>query len=137
MRKALIVLVSFAAVAGCASMGGFGGSGSGTASGSASGSAQLSSQCANPDYGVSSAARKVSTFLGATARFAGSAAELQGSLTSACAAMGRELGMGSLSGDPRSVCNAVSQRIREESQALRAQANLTIQVAAQPPRCEI
>jgi hypothetical protein len=137
MRKALIVLVSFAAVAGCASMGGLGGAGSGTASGGASGSAQLSSQCSNAQYGVSSAARKVSTFLAATARFTGAAAELQGSLGSACAAMGAELGMGSLSGDPRTVCNSVSQRIREETQALRAQANLTIQVAAQPPHCEV
>jgi hypothetical protein len=135
MRKSFIALTSILAVAGCASLGSM--SGAGSSSGSASGGAQLSSQCANPNYGVSSAARRVTAFLTATSRFASASAELEGSLRSTCAAMGAELGMGSLGGDVRSTCDAVSQQLRSEVQSLRAQANLQIAVAAQPPRCEI
>src|SRR5690606_29866241 len=135
MRKPFIALFSLVAVAGCASMGSMGGAGA--ANGSASGSAQMSSQCANPDYGVSSAARKLSAFLQATSKFASTSAELEGSLKSACAEMGAELGMGSLSGDTQTTCDAVSQKLREEVSSLRAEANLRIEVAAQPPRCQV
>ncbi|MBC7174517.1 MAG: hypothetical protein H5U40_18880 [Polyangiaceae bacterium] len=51
--------------------------------------------------------------------------------------MGAELGMVSSSGDVRTSCDAVSAKIREEVQSLRAQANLQIQVAATPPRCQV
>ncbi len=133
MRKPLIALTSTLMVAGCAAVGSMSGTGSGTAGGGA----QLSSQCANPDYGVSSAARKVSAFLAATSRFASASAELEGSLKSTCAAMGRELGMSGLDGDVRSTCDAVSQQIRSEVQGLRAQANVQIAVQAEPPHCQI
>lgn len=133
MQKSLIALTSILAVAGCSSLGSVPGADTGTSSGGA----QLSSQCANPDYGVSSAARKVTSFLAATSRFASASAELEGSLKSTCAEMGAELGMGPLSGDVRTTCNAVSQKIRQEAQELRAQANVQITVAAQPPSCEV
>ncbi len=135
MRKPFIALASIVAVWGCGSLAS--GPGADTVGGSGSGGAQLSSQCANPSYGVSSAARKVSSFLTATARFASASAELEGSLKSTCAAMGAELGMGTLSGDVKTTCDAVSQKIRQEVQSLRAEANVQISVAAQPPHCEI
>jgi hypothetical protein len=100
------------------------------------GGAQLSRQCADPNYGVSSAARRVTTFLTATSRFASASASLDGSLRQTCEKMGRELGV-RVAGDTRSICDAVSRTIRDEMDALRTEAGVEIAVNAVPPHCEV
>lgn len=110
--------------------------GSGSARGASEGSATLSSQCANPNFGISSAARRVSTFLGATARFASASASLDASLRQTCERMGRELGL-RVSGDTQTTCHAVARALREEMDALRTEAGVEIVVNAAPPRCEV
>jgi hypothetical protein len=107
-----------------------------TGQGTSDGSAQLSRQCADASFGVSSAARRVTTFLGATARFASASASLDASLRQTCEKMGRELGL-RLSGDTSTTCDAVSRTLREEMDALRTESSLEIAVNAVPPHCEV
>lgn len=104
-----------------------------------SGGEGLSRSCASGDFGVSAAARRVSGFLSATGRFTAAAGELQSSLINVCKDMGGELGMSDseLNGDVRFACDAVSSKLREEIDAVRGSGNVTISVAAAPPRCEI
>lgn len=140
MRKSTIGLVLMAlALGGCPPgtglPGGSGVPGGGGSSGGGS-NGELSAECRG-DFGTSEAAAKVETFMLATARFTRAAADLDGSLKESCQAMGRELGLGTLSGDTRSVCDAAGNKLRDELQGLRAEASLRIEVAASPPICEV
>lgn len=139
MRRSTIALIAGAIMlAGCPPLpegpDGLGGGGGG---GGSSGG-ELSSEC-QADFGASAAAAKLEGFMLATAQFTRAAAALEGSLKDSCIAMGNELGMssGELSGDVRTVCNAVGVKLREEMSDLSASASLRIEVAATPPRCEI
>lgn len=112
------------------------GAGQGTAGG------ELSGSCGG-DFGAGVAAQKLETFLSATADFTGAAAELEGSLISACEDMAEELEIpeSELQGKPgepkvKAVCSPVSAKIEAEMKDLRASAKLDVKVAAQPPRCE-
>jgi hypothetical protein len=132
MHRHLLAFAVATALAGCVPPGTHSGS---TAHGS-EGNAQLSRQCADANFGVSSAARRVSTFLTATSRFASASASLDASLRQTCGKMGRELGVG-LSGDTRATCDAVSRALREEMDALRSESGLEIAIHAVPPHCEV
>ncbi|MFO0695760.1 MAG: hypothetical protein U0230_19520 [Polyangiales bacterium] len=103
------------------------------------GTAQLSSQCANPNYGVSAGARKISSFLVATNAYARSAGELDAQLLRTCQTMARELGIpaSELGSGTQGVCEAVATRISSEMRSLRAEANVRIGVIAVPPQCEL
>jgi len=103
---------------------------------------ELSGSCGG-DFGASVAAQKLEVFLGATADFTGAAAELEGSLISACEDMAEELEIpkSELQGSPgqpklKAVCSPVSAKLEAELKDLRASAKLDINVAATPPRCE-
>ena len=135
MRR-LAICAMLTGLLGCPPGMGTGGGGGG-GGGSAGGEANLSRECSSPDFGAGAAARKVSAFLGATARFTTAAADLQSSLFDVCRQMGESLGMssGELSGDMRGTCDAVSAKLREELQAVRGQA--TVEIYAAPPRCEV
>lgn len=103
---------------------------------------ELSGSCGG-DFGASVAAKKLETFLSATADFTGAAAELEGSLISACEDMAKELEIPEeqLQGTPgepkvKAVCRPVSAKLEAELQDLRASAKLDVKVNATPPRCE-
>ena len=137
MRKSAFVWCLLgAAVVGCPPgtnvPGGPGGGGGG--GGSAGG--ELSSECQNLSVEASASAMKMASFVRATDAFVKATGDLQGSLKDTCVAMGDELGIDT-SGDVQAVCNRVGDAIRTEMNSLRAEANLTIEVAATPPRCEI
>ncbi len=143
MKRISIGAVLLSAVlAGCpaGAPGGLGGLGGG---GGGSGGGELSGQCMG-DFGTGDAAQKLEAFLTATSTFVGTAAELERSIVDSCKQMGRELGVpdGDMepSGDEpvvRSACAPVAAKIQSEMADLRAQANLTITIAATPPRCEV
>jgi hypothetical protein len=110
---------------------------------SASSGGELSGSCGG-DFGASVAAQKLEVFLGATADFTGAAAELEGSLISACEDMAKELQipeseLQGTAGEPKvkAACAPVSAKIEAELKDLRASAKLDINVAATPPRCEV
>lgn len=132
MARLVFIFCLASALAACVPPGSHGGS---TARGGQE-SVQLSRQCADADFGLSSAARRVSTFLSATARFASASASLDASLRQTCAAMGDELGL-RVSGDSRTTCDAVARTLREEMDALRTEAGLEIAIHAVPPHCEV
>ncbi|MAT27084.1 MAG: hypothetical protein CMN29_19395 [Sandaracinus sp.] len=121
------------------------GGGSSSSGGSTSGGGgtaaqpRLSNRCAQASFSASEAARKVSTFLRATAAFSNASADLADSLFDVCKSVGRELGMSEaeLSGDLRGTCDAVAAKVRSELQAAQSEANLRVDVFAQPPRCEV
>lgn len=119
---------------------GLGGSGAGRggASGGGGGATGLSSQCQG-DFGASKAAVKLSSFLGATAKFAHAAADLETSLLDSCTSIGKELGMSGadLAGDTKSVCDAVSAKLNAELRSVRAEGNVKIDIVSTPPRCEV
>lgn len=106
--------------------------------GNISGGGEASGQCGG-DFGAGNEAQKLEAFLLATAAFTGNAADLQTSLWDTCKRMGVELGIpeGDLQGDMRAACDLVSAKIRSEMTDLRAQARLTLSIAATPPRCEV
>ena len=110
----------------------------GPSTGGGGGGTGLSSQCQG-DFGAGEAAVKLTSFLGATAKFAHAAADLESSLLQNCQAIGRELGMdgGALSGDTKTVCDSVSAKLSAEIRSVRAEANLKIDIVSTPPRCEI
>ncbi len=135
-RKRFTMFCAAAALIGCP--GGMGSTLPTAGNGDSSSGGELSAQC-TADFGVSAAAQKVETFLMATSKFAASAAELEGSLKESCIAMGSELGLSNddMQGDVRGVCQAVSAKLSGDLGALRAEAELTIDVVAVPPRCEV
>lgn len=103
---------------------------------------ELSSSCGG-DFGASVAAQKLEVFLAATADFTSAAAELEGSLISACEDMAKELEipeseLQGKAGEPKvkAVCSPVSAKLEAEIKDLRATAKLNVNVAATPPRCE-
>lgn len=119
----------------CSGMPAAGGPASGGGGGAATG---LSDQCRG-DFGASKAAVRLSSFLGATARFAHSAADLETSLLDSCKSIGGALGMdaGALSGSTKTVCDAVSAKLSAELKGLRAEGNVQVNVVSTPPRCEV
>jgi hypothetical protein len=100
--------------------------------------ATLPSQCTG-GWGAGGAAARVQGFFGATSALLHAAADVPDQLFGLCRNMGRELGMpaSQLEGDLRTVCDAVSNRLRSEVGDLRAEANLRIEVVSTPPRCEV
>jgi len=109
---------------------------------SGSSGGELAGRCGG-DFGASVTAKKLETFLSATADFTSAAAELEGSLISACEDMAKELEIPEeqLQGTPgepkvKAVCMPVSAKIEAELQDLRASAKLDVKVAATPPRCQ-
>ena len=133
-----LVLLLGAAMAGCP--GGSGGGGGLGGLGGGGGGGELGAQCTG-DFGADASAQKLEAFLLATASFVGSAAELEASLASACRDMGDKLGIPEeeMQGDPpqRAACQAVSAKIQSELQALRAAGQITVTIAATPPRCTV
>jgi hypothetical protein len=108
-----------------------------------SGGADLGARCGG-DFGVEASAQKLESFLSASADFMTTAAELEGSLLSACTDMGKELGVPEAEMQPRggeapvkSACAAASAKLQSELQGLRAEAKLKLDVVATPPRCEV
>ncbi|MCS6799765.1 MAG: hypothetical protein NZ898_14830 [Myxococcota bacterium] len=103
-----------------------------------SGAAGIGAECRG-DFGESPSAKILETFLGASADFVDTAASLEGELVQACRDMARELGLPEAGGTEgaRAACEPVSVKIREEMQALRAEANLAVRVASTPPVCEV
>ncbi len=99
--------------------------------------ARMSSRCANARFEANAAGKRVTAFLGAAAQFSNAAFELQASLVDVCKRIGGELGMSSaeLSGDVRSVCNAVRDKLRAELAAVGS--GVQLQVVTTPPRCEV
>ena len=138
MRRILMLVPALALIA-CPGAGGLGGGGGGGGGGTSGGSAGVSAQCRDANYGESSAAMKVHTFLMAAHNFTASANQLSGSLKDVCERMGGELGMSGaeLSGDVQTVCHNVATKLNQEMNGLRAEANFKVEVVAQPPRCEV
>ena len=91
----------------------------------------------NATFEASAAARRVSTFLRATADFTRATADLESGLLDTCKSIGGALGMsaGELSGDLRTTCMAVRDKVRAEMAAVGE--GIEIQVIATPPRCEV
>jgi hypothetical protein len=110
----------------------------------AAGGGELSSSC-TADFGTQKAAQQVETFLLATSKFAGTAAELESSLLDTCKSMGKALEMkdedykAKSPDEPavRAVCGAVSAKLGAELSDLKASGNLHAKVVATPPRCEV
>lgn len=134
--RPLTYLVLVTSLLGCPLPPPQGGSGGG---GQSSGGepARMSSRCANARFEANAAAKRVTAFLGAAAQFTNAAYELQASLVDTCKRIGGELGMSSaeLTGDVRSVCNAVRDKLRAEMSAVGS--GVQIQVVSTPPRCEV
>jgi hypothetical protein len=93
---------------------------------------------------VSASARKLEAFLSASADFMGEAGELEGSLLAACKDIGQKLDvpeaeMQASGGTPavKAACGAASAKLKAELGELRASAKLSIEVVAEPPRCEV
>lgn len=98
---------------------------------------QQQSRACDSDFGTTEAAMKLESFLLATSRFVGTAAELDGSLKDACTRMAGELGVTPGTGDARAVCQPVVEKLRSEMSDLRASAHLTIAIESRPPVCEV
>lgn len=133
-----VVLLS-AALAGCPGSSA-GGGGLGGLGGGGGGGGELGAQCTG-DFGAEASAQKLEAFLLATASFVGTAAELEATLASSCREMGEKLGIpeAEMQGDPpqRAACNAVAAKIQSELRDLRAAGQITVTIAAVPPRCEV
>lgn len=101
------------------------------------GGGAVSMAACGADFGTTSAAAKLETFFDATARFHDSAFAAEAELLAACQRTGRALGMseGELSGNLAEVCGAANERLRTEMAAIRS--NTTVNVASEPPRCEV
>ena len=143
MRTARNLVFLMAALA-CGCGGGLAGAGRLTGRGgvSASGGGGIDASCRR-DFGTSAGAQKLEAFISAADGFTAAADDIQTTLLEACQQMGRELGMsaGELSGSgpeaTRSVCNAVSERLRGELRAVRAHAGVTVTIRTRPPRCSV
>ncbi len=133
--QTLLVLVT--ALAGCPvppTGGGGTGAGGQTSGGEPT---RISNRCASARFEANAAGKRVTAFLGAAAQFTNAAYELQASLIDTCKRIGGELGMSpaELTGDVRSVCNAVRDKLRGEMSAVGS--GVQLQVVAAPPRCEV
>jgi hypothetical protein len=73
----------------------------------------------------------------ASSRFMGASADVADSLVDTCKDMGNELGVAVSGSDPKAACDPVINALRNEMRDLRAEASLTVEVAATPPRCEV
>ena len=130
-RTSTVLIAGALMLAGCSSLPGpAGGSGIGGA-------------CSG-DFGAEASAQKLEAFMMASSRFTRAAADLEGSLKSACREMADQLEIpdSELQGEEgearvQVLCNAVSRTLEAELASLRAEANLTISVQAAPPRCEV
>lgn len=102
----------------------------------------LGAQCRG-GFGATAEARKLQAFVDAATSFASAADDIQGSLLASCRQMGEALGMESaqLSGEGaegvRSVCAAVSERLRADLTQIRGAAGVNVEIRARPPRCEV
>ncbi len=142
MRSAVLFIV-LATLIGCPPPGsggsrnsGGGGGGGGTSGGD---SGQLSNRCATARFGASSAALRVQTFLGATARFTSATSELQASLFNLCRGVGGSLGMSEaeLAGDMRATCDAVAAKVREEIRPYQEEPYTQTRLVTTPSRCVV
>jgi hypothetical protein len=104
-------------------------------------SAGFSAQCRG-DFGASAAHDRFESFMLATASFHDAAIDTQSAMLDACKRMGRSLEMPEAQLDKsgtegtRDVCRAVAEHIRSEMQAVSAGSQTTVELRAQPPRCE-
>jgi hypothetical protein len=113
-------------------------------SGAAGGGGEISGAC-TADFGTQKAAQRVETFLVATSKFTGTAAELEASLLETCKNMGKALDMSDEDYEAKSpdepavraTCGAVSAKLGAELSDLKASGNLQAKVVATPPRCEV
>ncbi len=87
------------------------------------------------DFGASVAASQFEAFMGATYDLHEAAGSTERALRDTCAAMGAELGL-TPTGDTRAMCAEVATSLREEMRRIGEGTEYSVEVRAQPPRCE-
>ncbi|MBX3273362.1 MAG: hypothetical protein KF729_24070 [Sandaracinaceae bacterium] len=107
--------------------------------GTASGGGAFTAQCRG-DFGASAAANQFEAFMAATYDFHQAAEQTHESLRATCVAMAAELGVTPSGGagpeGVRATCEQVATTLREEMRLIREGTDVTVEVRAQPPRCQ-
>ena len=143
MRFILVGVLCLPGLLSCKAAGAMAGDATGQGAAEGSGGSEMSAKCGG-DFGVSASARKLEAFLSASADFMGEAGELEGSLLAACKDIGQKLDvpeaeMQASGGTPavKAACGAASAKLKAELADLRASAKLSIDIVAEPPKCEV
>lgn len=140
-RMGAVAMVALAS--GCLNQyggGGFGGGAGGGGTAGGSGGGGVSDSCTTASYGATENAQAFSAFLVASAKFINASSEIDTQLVGACRALGTDLGMSDAEltangADTRSICTAVSAKVRGEYDFIRS-AQIRTHVESTPPVCK-